>query len=143
MTTVVSEETKGHLRTWCERLESGDYPQATGTLNKVGVGYCCLGVLTDQLKDVVGLEEHTDYMEQRHEDGTEFQQPIVAYRPKGALNNGETAVLPRQVSDFLGLPHTTVFVTTEDGYMSVVQLNDGKKLSFKEIAALVREEYAL
>lgn len=105
---------------WLKELESGKYQQGRGLLCQL-VGeertpaYCCLGVECNNLG--VHSTEH-----------------------RGIINYlGETCKAPHPVVNALGL-------YTSDGhtkhYMgpSLVFLNDIDKLSFKEIAALIRQD---
>ena len=45
---------------WIDALLSGEYEQTQGNLYEPGVGYCCLGVLTDLYLKEKGLEWDTN-----------------------------------------------------------------------------------
>ncbi len=137
----MTEVNEAVLREWCERLETTTTPQTTGVLNRVAegdypgsstVGMCCLGVLTDMVKDRVGLEE----AEIKSRPG------VIGYRIPGQ-SYAEEALCPRPVLELIGTGGITPRVEFRGESVSVVQLNDQYGLSFKEIAALVREAYDL
>lgn len=72
---------------WLSALESGDYDQTTGRLAQVGkdgrVGYCCLGVLCDVVKDDLKLTFEA-------KDGHMFF-------------DGDNSILPMSVMKYSGL----------------------------------------
>lgn len=125
------------IKSWVEALESGKYKQTAGALHRVEpsddspVGYCCLGVLCDLAakKGVVTTSIQGDFM------GYEsLLDPFPV-----------TAVLPYAVVNWAGLDSPNPKVTTNnpsgiDGISHLATLND-YGLSFRKIAALIREEY--
>jgi len=136
MTTSVTPEAKALLTRWVERLERNEDAQIQGCLNRtVGnngypAGMCCLGVLTEEVKEEAGLVAVGD-------------DDRIGYKgPPGSVGEFvEYALLPRAVRELLGL--TCIYVMYHGTRTSVVRLNDGEGLTFPEIAALVREEYDL
>jgi len=95
---------------WVEALESGDYKQDTGCLRSSS-GYCCLGVLCDL---------HSK------ETGVEWDNGVY-------LN--KMSDLPEQVRQWADLDYANPRI----GEYSAFYLNDTKRKSFREIAALIKE----
>lgn len=133
-------------RRWVEALRSGEYEQGTGALRQLDedgkvVGYCCLGVLCDVVKDDLGID----------------------WQPNGAFD-GQVGLPPTRVVDYAGLDdespeyivsfaHTSEAYTTdhkpiapldERGYsvtLHLPSLNDGVEigapLTFSQIADII------
>lgn len=104
-----------------EALESGKYKQCSGAL-RINDAFCCLGVACD----ISGLGKW---------DST------GVYLTK--TDRCET-VLPREVKEFFGFAsHSGRSTQREIGIepIELVDLNDSKKLSFKEIAKVIRERW--
>ncbi len=126
-----------NLIKFCEALESGEYPQdPDGGYLRTEQGYCCLGVL----EEVRGVGFRKDvvfgYVRYRSNDGGKTGLPVRA-----------------AVTEFLGLPNyldyschdTTVAsikVAVDGEAVGVHSLND-QGVSFRQIAALIRQEYNL
>jgi hypothetical protein len=99
---------------WACALESGEYQQCTGALENSGK-YCCLGVL---------LSVHPDYT---FDNAGCFTCPVefgTAYE-EGDLSN--------RTLERVGMSNTDE--------REFIDMNDMQSLSFKEIAAKVREKY--
>lgn len=138
---------------WAGKLESGDYPQTTGALNRVvgdgdkPIGFCCLGVLCEiAVEDGIVTKKlrspYADAMWYGRENSLDF--------------NGSTAFLPPEVYKWAGLKGDSVWfdvteiVDTLNDDTEVIELKDGRKiasaislndsgaLNFKQIAELVR-----
>lgn len=104
------------LMKWVDALESGEYPQAKGSLiNTETGGLCCLGVACD----VSGLGKWS-------ENGFYLK---------------EASVLPKKVMDYFGLEGRCGFTVEKGSYRNsdLTDLNDGVGLSFKQIAKYVRK----
>lgn len=103
-----------------EALESGKYKQCSGQL-RFGDGFCCLGVACD----ISGQGEW---------DGR-------IYRTQ---TEWCATVLPREVKEFFGFASYYGRSTQREigiEPIELVDLNDSKKLSFKEIAKVIRERW--
>jgi hypothetical protein len=139
---------------WIEKLESGEYDQATGFLTN-GNGFCCLGVLCEVAVED-GIIQKSD---PEHEQG--YVAPLIM-RDGSPYREGhmpetyiENSVLPTAVRIWAGLDESNPTVpyltpgeirrTEEDGddpetwNMELSELNDGEHLNFREIAALIKE----
>ena len=106
---------------WLEALESGKYLQGKQKLKCDIVGqyeYCCLGVGCDLL----GLPEKT------LECGTVIFEPETEYASNLA---------PRKLVNSLRLKDRTGSIDSKEN--SLVKMNDGLDLSFKDIAKFCRE----
>lgn len=144
--------TKPVIEKWVAALESGEYTQTEGTLQRINrkyhddpeVGFCCLGVLCDLAVKEGVIEPPT---------------PNVS----GIKNtfDGNNSDLPESVRVWAGLPEAnpTVDITSlglvveryiaeEDRYVeevdkeeSLAELNDEHGLGFHTIAQILRENY--
>jgi len=108
---------------WLQALESGGYKQAIGDLCHDG-NYCCLGVATE-----VFNPEH-QALKDNGWDKWEVE--------------GTVQTAPPDVVEALGLYSDTGrfdgFVGLDGAnYDALVDLNDGAKWTFKQIAAFIRE----
>lgn len=106
---------------WVEALESGNFPQGTGSMNYDGK-FCCLGVLCE----VAGLPKQQvpgNNSFGYHEYG---EDPTDPYAPVGA-----TAVPPVLFWGEQGMNY-------EDA-MRFYGMNDKLKMTFPEIAQWIRE----
>jgi len=106
---------------WVEALRSGKYQQATGVLCN-GVGYCCLGVLCDIVKDKVGGEWVKDGNEYRFDIGD------MSY----------LSLLPPAVQKYTELPNCLPSVPGKDE-MTLSGLNDTGS-TFINIADIIEEK---
>lgn len=96
---------------WAEYLESDRYTQRNGSLKKAD-GYCCLGVLCNAMDPA--------RWEQR---GAEAHQYWVY--------DGNTAALSKKMLQEADLLDTDQW--------KLIVMNDDQKLTFKQIAAWIRE----
>lgn len=118
------------IKLWVEALESGDYAQTTGRLQRTGpsdrpAGYCCLGVLCDvAIKQGVPIGRFDLY------DSVLFCN----------LENSEDAsweVLPNVVMEWAGLDTDDPLI---DGH-TASEWNDVCRTTFPEIADKIRKEF--
>lgn len=112
-------------RKWAKALESGEYKQCTGQLRK-GKSFCCLGVLCN-----LHAEAHPELAKTQK-------------NKKEYFGNGET--LPEEVMDWAN-------IRCEEGaldkgvqvngryYEELTGLNDTAKLTFPEIAKVIRKHW--
>ena len=122
---------------WIAALRSGDYKQTREQLRRNGENsYCCLGVLTD-LYD----KDETVKSEDR------WCGDLYSYTCGEAKYKAES-VLPQPVMEWAGLeeynPTVRYSLDTTDSeldILSLAYLNDHEKLSFKQIADLIEEQY--
>lgn len=103
---------------WVKALESDKYQQTIGVLND-GKGFCCLGVICELVPDI---------------SKTEYHNGVVQY---GKERNYST--LPKEAKEAIGSDNSLLFVKYNGDMTSVASLNDNNKLSFKEIASLIKE----
>jgi hypothetical protein len=118
---------------WVDALRSGKYRQGFGALRK-GLGldndqYCCLGVLCE----VAGLSSNRPLGDDAY---------IYAFeKDKGLLTsyNCSNTCLPGTLAEKLELMRVpTVHI---DGFdVSLVTLNDDRKMSFKQIADIIEAQ---
>ena len=108
-------------RKWAKALESGEYKQAKGALRKSG-GFCCLGVLCN-----LHAQEHPEIAEQQKDKGSYLGQS--GFLPKEVMEwvrmGSNDGALPQQIS----------------GHWHLTGLNDGAKLTFPEIAKVIRKHW--
>lgn len=105
-------------RKWSKALESGEYKQGTGQLRK-GDKFCALGVLCN-----LHAQEHPEIATKER----------VKSRYLGAVTE-----LPLDVMLWAGMISCNGYISSGN---SVVGMNDGLEMSFKEIAKVVRKEWA-
>lgn len=137
---------------WADKLESGELPQGRGRLfqdsdkrnakgENIG-GYCCLGVLCE-----IAVED--GIIEKRVYDPIDRS---VGYGTYEEFNNGEqgTAFPPLSVVEWAGLedenpvfktPGETCALGCCNRNLAAATLNDDRKYTFEQIAALIREQY--
>lgn len=128
---------KPALRAWVEKLESGTIPQGSGCLAEQHtdgvVRMCCLGVATDQNAGHLGLEKRS--MDMRYEGEWEPR--------KRFFWDGEQAILPHKVAEFLGVEPNFYVTEPETGFRKpIASLNDAGR-TFPELAAMIRKEFEL
>lgn len=117
------EQQAEHRAQWVAALRSGDYKQGTGALSYATddgtAHYCCLGVACELAVEagVITSETHTS--------------GIVYYA------DGQSAVLPREVADWLGLESREGYLKDGSAVVSLVDANDGEGLSFDGIATII------
>lgn len=118
---------------WLKALRSGEYKQTTGGLREVNLdeetmGFCCLGVLCN-----IHAQEHPDIA--KHETSP--------YEYLGA-----SGLLPFQVAKWAGLTkhinhksegedEVDIDVRYKGEDVTLANLNDTEKLSFKKIANVI------
>lgn len=101
---------------WIEALESGEYKQGHGQLEKDGQ-FCCLGVLCDlAIKDGVEVERKIDTV------------------TGNMLYDGCTGILPASVYHWAEVQSSPKV----DGF-HLWEWNDTVKLSFKQLAQKIRD----
>ena len=119
---------------WCDALESGEYEQGQGQLHcSMSNTFCCLGVLTDIYIKKTGLGLWNGYvfvpMIENEFNHKKFKQYY----------------LPEEVAKWAEIPiqfynselQIIVFSGVKD--FKLAHENDENKLSFKDIAKLIRE----
>lgn len=134
---------------WADMLESGEYPQCVGQLERVNpdtgetVGYCCLGVL-DMLAIKRGIIERQFYASETKTDEYGDTYTTQAY----ALHDGESGVPTGKVREWAGMksinPEFTDVPLKDSGSVMDVTatgLNDDYGYTFPEIAKLIREQH--
>jgi hypothetical protein len=135
---------------WADRLESGEYPQATGVLREsdthrdgkiVERGRCCLGVLCDYaIQEGVPMKwDGANYL-LLHDETSEFCDEDCIIDDYGKhwreWGGGE---LPQVVVDWAGLDDENPVLDSEQSRGDAVNLNDNEGYDFGQIAALVRQ----
>lgn len=138
MTTDKIEPNKPALLAWVERLESGVDQQGTQALcSRYEDGtekMCCLGVVTKMNAERLGLEESVG---PRLLDDDEKAHNQVHW-------NGEKAILPSAVKNFLGVQDPNFMVTDlATGYRSPIAALNDRGATFQELAAMIRKEFDL
>lgn len=103
-------------RRWAKALESGDYKQGFGQLRKNG-RFCCLAVLCN-----LHAQDHPE---------------IAAQQKKAQSYCGNSGVLPIEVMKWSGVKDDC----GDFGSNSLSGLNDEHKLTFPEIAKVIRKHY--
>lgn len=112
---------------WIEALRGGEYQQGKGFL-KSKEGFCCLGVLCDVYSKETGQGK---WSERRPGDNADF------------YFQSHCATLPEEVEKWADLPYgangpTGIKSRDEDRYLTLVDLNDGLKLTFDQIADVIQ-----
>ena len=108
---------------WVNALRSGDYKQTTGNLYEPGVGYCCLGVLTDLYLKEKGLEWDT----------TKSSTGWVCFED-------EFEFLPESVMQWAGLKDNRGTYDNVIESPALTDLNDNG-ISFNEIADVIESKF--
>lgn len=113
-------------RKWAQALESGEYKQATGQLRKADGAMCCLGVLCN-----LHAQEHPE---------------IAAQQKKKTVYCGEAEVAPKEVLKWSGLQSDVGILPEEHvingrSHTELTELNDNAKLTFPEIAKVIRKHW--
>lgn len=112
-------------RKWAKALESGEYKKTTGMLRRDG-GWCCLGVLCN-----LHAQEHPE---------------IAATQKTKGKYLGERASAPDEVCDWAGISHSQgrleeKIIIDNSPYKYLAEINDATKLTFPEIAKIIRKHY--
>jgi len=126
---------KSHIRVWVRALRSQKYLQTTGTLKRVNswldgakqdTSYCCLGVACEIYRDATKRGEWTDGLSQPQFVVTEFL-------------DSSRYVMPKAVAQYFGLKPDPV--VTRGGRRNRLSVLNDKGVTFKEIAALITQEF--
>jgi hypothetical protein len=107
---------------WAAALESGEFEQGYGSLNKDGK-FCCLGVACE-----VAIREGVPV------------KVDVPYEGGACHYDRDDALLPASVQAWLGLANND---GAYEGGRSLIGDNDARELTFKEIAQIIRTEDSL
>lgn len=109
---------------WLKALRSGEYKRAKGQLRKTSTSgvqsFCCLGVLQDLAAKDGGNKWFDD-------DNASWDTEIPANRVRVSDSQPQQEIL-----DFLGIDNRMVD--------SLIELNDDKDRSFKEIADYIEKK---
>lgn len=126
-----------NMQKWVDALRSGEFKQGKGHL-RVNDTYCCLGVACElALRDGVELPveihaaqcNHAVDLKEKHSGG------MYEY-------DGGSSVLPKQVSDWLGIGVAHPLARDDDGELrGVAELNDLHGMDFNRIADAIEAEY--
>jgi len=129
------------IKTWVEALRSGKYEQGTFVLRSKDDKFCCLGVLCDVVKDLVGLdwEKNTStYII----GNSEAILPLSVVNCLGdVIAHDERILIPKtnsKLQEYLGDKIDAIIKQT-----TLVALNDYYHLSFDQIADVLEEEFLL
>lgn len=117
---------KENMLKWIEELENTNLNQGTGFLHTTidgnsGDRYCCLGILCN-----VAIKNGVD---------------VTINKGIQTLYDDATEMPPEKVDKWIGVDKESIFVKYKGREFPVEYLNDVVKLSFKEIAKLLREFY--
>lgn len=99
---------------WVSALKSGDYTQGKKCLRSGHSTFCCLGVLCALYDEAHGTNN--------------WQKGMFML---------ESEALPREVYEWAGLKEGNPSVVIEGSRVSLIQLNDHKNKSFREIADVI------
>lgn len=108
---------------WVKALLSGKYKQTTRMLKNEDGAYCCLGVLCDISKE-----------------GEWSQHGLQGFYLSGDNTNGN-GELPDAVMIYAGIDTPMGSIKFPKGYVSLVDLNDDRRRSFKQIAAFIERNW--
>lgn len=114
-----------NMAKWSAALESGEYKQTSSYLRDKD-GFCCLGVACDVYAKETGLGKWDN------EDGATHFYFL-----------GKRATLPLEVSSWLGIPDRLgdPQLVVNSRARTIVQLNDEDRLTFREIAKILRQNF--
>lgn len=106
-----------NIEAWLDELRSANWTQTIGCLERIGVGYCPLGVACALYQREVGSLN------------------IVPSKVDSRIRSfeGSIFILPYKVADWLGC----TMVGQLNDNRTIAQLNDHERLSFKEIADVI------
>lgn len=129
---------------WVSALRSGQYPQCRGELrNSSGLGYCCLGVLS-QLAVDAGVQKEPYIGPMTGFSSLEYQ---TYWYP--SENGSEFAALTEETRKWAGLldadPHVEFIDPSDPGSTettrdSLAGLNDDWELDFSQIADIIERD---
>jgi hypothetical protein len=133
---------------WIQALESGNYSQTTRTLARrtspFSVEFCCLGVACE--------------ISRENTDGWVGVDGILGFPNTNGFNGVEKATLPGAIQEELGFTTDIPMVyapelrdhprnlhedgsrENESGWFGLTELNDDFRLSFEEIAGILRRQ---
>jgi len=112
---------KSVMKKWVAALRSGEYKQGFEGLSNNGK-YCCLGVLCE----VLGARKRIGYFGH------------VVY---GSGYETNPVVLPRSIRRISGVKNETGKIVFGERHLSLVDLNDVHKRSFKYIATYIERNW--
>lgn len=107
---------------WTAALRSGDYPQGTNALKRVGGGLCCLGVLCELAVKAGVIHE--------------LRVGAAGAVEYGNHSGSSQIALPFSVQQWAGLANENPNVNIEGGIDSLAALNDDG-VDFAAIADLI------
>lgn len=127
---------------WVSRLRSGLYEQGTSYLRTLSNKHCCLGILCEMaveegivtrelIPSAVSSPARYNYVSK---EGTYDHADINRLSPKTASDN----VLPVGVMKWAGVDDITPSVHYEQGWLSLVNLNDSG-IPFSDIAEKIEK----
>ena len=103
---------------WIKALTSGKYKKEVGRLHSNEKNtYCCLGVLCD--------------LHSKRANGRKWSNSSTYYNSK--------SFLPKVVQKWAGLDTNDCTIETEDDFTSLVEANDDLRLTFPQIARLIKK----
>lgn len=106
---------------WVDALESGEYKQSNNELRN-SLGFCCLGVLCDLHEKATG----------KHFWNLDMWNDFRYF--------GESGILPIEVIQWSGVQDFNPSIEYEGEERDLAGLNDDARLSFKQIAAIIKEQ---
>lgn len=136
---------------WIQKLESGQYDQTEGELRN-GLGFCCLGILCEVAVEdgIITRAEDYGYNAPSRNDGEEYVENSVLPRVvaewagfgDGIHGNNPVVPFPENPEDSCD---SCDCCEDEEEYEPEImdtelsELNDSHKLTFPQIAALIKE----
>lgn len=111
------------MELWVAALRSGKYEQGREFLRSLDNKFCCLGVLCDVLKEPAAKS---------------LIKSMACY---AYGHTGNTGVLPFEVMNVSGMGDSTGTIKFKKGRVSLVDLNDGRRRSFKQIATYIERNW--
>jgi hypothetical protein len=128
---------KERLLLLAEALESGQYAQGRGVLERVypdgRVENCCLGVAC-RVAMANGLELTTSQMVRKYD--AEEDGALVLF-------DDESAYPPSKIDEWYGTDLSKLMTTRDGPLRTPVNMNDGEKWSFEQIGDAFRYHYEL
>lgn len=119
---MTKQELGPRQQEWLDALRSGEYEQATCTLESAYGGFCCLGVAC-KVAEKHGVRINRERSGTKRVEGTslEHQLPVISFFHFNPV--------PAGTGNSLG-----------SSDLNLIEMNDSDKLSFEEIADLVEED---
>lgn len=135
--TVSLKEYARRRKLWLDALESGRFKQTTGTLtllDGIKKSHCCLGVAcVVAAKDIKIVKKTCGQWVDYDEEGSTMPSSVMDYF--GFRTNDGT------FSKAIKVPVNTAHIVANEAY-GLVELNDTRKMSFKQIAEIVKKNPA-